>query len=52
MVQGNSQYGLWRQGQFEGKIVFFSVFSDFKPYMGILSLGAITLYLYFGLHTN
>lgn len=52
MVQENSQYELWRQGQFEEKIGFFPVFSDFKPYMRMLSPGAITLYLYFGLHAN
>ncbi|MBP1044626.1 helix-turn-helix domain-containing protein [Vagococcus sp. BWB3-3] len=52
MVSKVSEYEIWRQEQFEKKIGFFPVFSDFKPYMKKLSPGAISLYVYFGLHAN
>jgi len=47
-----SQYSIWRQEQFNKKIGFFPIFSDFKPFMKQLSPGAISLYIYLGLHAN
>lgn len=46
------EYAIWRTEQFSEKIGFFPIFSDFKPYLSKLSPGAISLYLYLGLHSN
>ncbi|MCI5942727.1 MAG: helix-turn-helix domain-containing protein [Ligilactobacillus animalis] len=45
-------YQLWRKEKFNNKEGFFPVFADFKKEMRKLSPGAISLYIYFGLHSN
>lgn len=52
MTNKINEYYLWRNEQFEEKIGFFPIFSDFKPYLSKLSPGAISLYVYLGLHSN
>lgn len=47
-----NDYAIWKNKQFTEKIGFFPIFSDFKPYMQTLSPGAISLYIYLGLHSN
>ncbi|OZI10208.1 hypothetical protein CEW92_18285 [Bacillaceae bacterium SAS-127] len=42
----------WRDENFYNKQGFFPVFSTFKEQMRSLSPGAITLFLYIGLHSN
>lgn len=46
------EHSNWRVYNFENKEGFYPIFSDFKNYFGNLSPGAITLFLYFGLHSN
>lgn len=55
MKQVNEQlleYQLWKEKKFNERIGFFPIFSDFKPYLNKLSPGAVSLYIYFGLHAN
>lgn len=52
MYSDINEYSTWRKKQFEEKIGFFPVFSDFKPYLSKLSPGAISLYIYLGIHSN
>ena len=42
----------WRDDNFRYKKGFFPVFAGFKEYMKELSPGAISLFLYFGMHSN
>ena len=42
----------WRSYNFANKEGFYPVFSDFKNYLDKISPGAITLFIYFGLHSN
>lgn len=42
----------WRNYNFNNKEGFFPLFSDFKNEMKYLSPGAISLFVYFGLHSN
>ena len=42
----------WRELNFKQKSGFFPVFKEFKSHMGNLSPGAISLFLYLGLHSN
>lgn len=51
-MKEKTEYLIWKQAQFSQKKGFFPVFSDFKPYMKKLSPGAISLYIYLGLHSN
>lgn len=52
MSNNINEYSKWRKKQFEEKIGFFPIFSDFKPYLSKLSTGAISLYIYLGVHSN
>lgn len=45
-------YSQWRKEQFSNRAGFFPIFSDFKYLMRHLSPGAISLYVYLGLHSN
>ncbi|MEN2359487.1 helix-turn-helix domain-containing protein [Lentilactobacillus parabuchneri] len=45
-------YRNWRFKQFESKKGFFPVFTDFQKYFGKISPGAITLFMYMGVHSN
>lgn len=47
-----AQHEAWRTDNFLNKKGFYPVFSGFKKYFGLLSPGAITLFLYLGLHSN
>lgn len=42
----------WRDKNFKVRKGFYPVFTDFKEYMKELSPGAISLFLYLGLHSN
>lgn len=42
----------WRENNFRKKHGFFPVFKDFKFHMKNLSPGAISLFVYLGLHSN
>lgn len=42
----------WRDTNFIEKKGFFPVFEDFKEVMPEISTGAISLFIYFGLHSN
>lgn len=46
------EHSMWRDTNFLEKKGFFPVFYDFKDKLPQLSGGAISLYLYFGLHSN
>jgi DNA-binding MarR family transcriptional regulator len=46
------EYSVWRENNFVSKEGFFPIFKELKEYLPYLSPGAITLYLYFGLHSN
>lgn len=46
------EHSEWRKYNFENREGFYPVFSDFKVYFDVLSPGAISLFLYFGLHSN
>ena len=43
---------IWKTSNIDNKEGFFPVYSSFKKYMKNLSPGAISLYLYFGLHSK
>lgn len=47
-----SNYSIWRYENFQNNKGFFPIFIDFTRIIGQLSPGAITLYIYFGLHSN
>lgn len=42
----------WREEKFKNKAGFFPVFSDFKSILGIISPGAVSLFIYIGLNSN
>ncbi|HDT6613911.1 MULTISPECIES: helix-turn-helix domain-containing protein [Bacillus cereus group] len=42
----------WRRGNFENKKGFFPVFYGFQDFLPDLSSGAVSLFLYIGLHSN
>lgn len=42
----------WRNKNFLDKNGFFPVFYDFKDYLSVLSGGAVSLFIYIGLHAN
>ena len=46
------EHAVWREKNFNDKAGFFPVFYGFKDYLPILSSGAISLFLYLGLHSN
>lgn len=46
------QHREWRDSNFKNKKGFFAVFQDFKFVMEDLSPGAISMFLYLGLHSN
>lgn len=46
------QHSQWRDTNFINKEGFFPVFQGFKEYMSSLSSGAISLFIYLGLHSN
>lgn len=48
----NKKYKDWRKDNFNNNEGFFPVFSDFRKIMRNLSPGAISLYIYLGLHAN
>lgn len=50
--QQKLEFQLWKEKKFNNRIGFFPIFSDFKPYLNKLSPGAISLYVYLGLHSN
>lgn len=47
-----NKYSNWRAEQFTNNEGFFPVFNDFRKIMQFLSPGAISLYIYLGLHAN
>lgn len=42
----------WRESNFISKVGFFPVFTGFEYYLSKVSTGAISLFLYLGLHSN
>ena len=46
------RHALWRQNNFKRKEPFFPVFSSFSYYLPKISGGAVSLFLYLGLHSN
>ena len=52
MDSKNNDYSDWRKEQFYKNEGFFPVFNDFRYLMRFLSPGAISLYIYLGLHSN
>lgn len=52
MQSKNNRYSDWRKEQFYKNEGFFPVFNDFRYLMRYLSPGAISLYIYLGLHSN
>lgn len=50
--QLKSDHSKWRNYNFKNKQGFFPIFSDFKNELKYLSPGAVTLFIYIGLHSN
>jgi len=46
------EHSQWRDTNFSNKAGFFPVFQDFKNLLSELSGGAVSLFLYLGLHSN
>jgi hypothetical protein len=46
------EYYQWRRQKFVDNAGFFALFADFKAYLPLLSTGAISLFIYIGLHSN
>ncbi|WP_332699362.1 helix-turn-helix domain-containing protein [Halalkalibacter lacteus] len=46
------EHSQWRDTNFLNKKGFFPVFYDFKEHLSRLSGGAVSLFIYFGLHAN
>lgn len=46
------EHSQWRDTNFSNKSGFFPVFQDFKDLLSKLSGGAVSLFLYLGLHSN
>lgn len=46
------EHSEWRNKKFSNKDGFFPVFYDFKEYLSELSGGAVSLFIYIGLHAN
>lgn len=47
-----NDYLIWKTDNINKKVGFFPVYSNFKEHMRELSPGAISLYLYFGIHSK
>jgi DNA-binding transcriptional ArsR family regulator len=60
MEQGNKEkakklreeHSHWRKGNFESKKGFFPIFYGFEEYLPKLSPGAVSLFVYIGVHSN
>lgn len=50
--QFKNEHSKWRDEKFFNKSGFFPVFYDFKEYLSNLSGGAVSLFIYIGLHAN
>lgn len=46
------EYAVWRSSNHMSNKGFFAVFSEFESYFSKLSPGAISLYLYLGIHSS
>jgi hypothetical protein len=46
------EHSQWRDTNFANKKGFFPIFSDFKDHLRNLSAGAVSLFVYIGLHSN
>ncbi|WP_371019030.1 helix-turn-helix domain-containing protein [Pseudalkalibacillus sp. JSM 102089] len=46
------EHSRWRDENFIEKVGFFPVFSEFKKFLPELSGGAVSLFIYLGLHSN
>lgn len=46
------EYGNWAENNFRTRAGFFPVFYSFKDHLCKLSSGAVSLFLYFGMHCN
>lgn len=51
-TQLRKEHSQWRDENFLAKEGFFPIFSGFKSYLADLSSGAISLFIYIGLHSN
>ncbi|GIO35527.1 hypothetical protein J41TS12_03880 [Paenibacillus antibioticophila] len=51
-VRLKKEHAIWRESLFAKKEGFFPLFSGFKEYLPKLSNGAVTLFIYIGLHSN
>ena len=47
-----NEYYQWKTNQFNTQVGFYPIFSNFKEHLKILSPGAVTLFIYLGLHSN
>lgn len=46
------EHHLWKENNHVKREPFFPVFKNFKDYLGVLSPGAVSLFLYFGLFSQ
>lgn len=51
-VNIEEEHSLWRDTNFSNKNGFFPVFHDFKSLLPSLTGGAVSLFIYLGLHSN
>lgn len=47
-----NNYMIWKLTNFNNNEGFFPVFKNFEKYFSVLSPGAVSLYLFFGLHAK
>ncbi|MCK8625201.1 helix-turn-helix domain-containing protein [Apilactobacillus sp. M161] len=47
-----NKFSVWRKIQYDNKVGFFPIFSDFSKKIPKLSTGAISLYVFLGLKSN
>lgn len=46
------EHAIWRKENFENKKGFFPIFYGFEEYLSKLSSGAVSLFIYIGIHAN
>lgn len=51
-IKNREEHAMWRKENFENSKGFFPVFYGFEEYLSKLSGGAVSLFIYIGLHSN
>lgn len=47
-----NEYSDWKNKKKEEKVPFFPIYNEFLPYLRDLTPGAISLYIFFGIHSK